>query len=50
VPGPELPSWGRFQKFVGIIVKVLEEEADKEGRKEQSEKDANLGIRKRQKR
>jgi hypothetical protein len=29
VPNPKLPPWERFQKFVGMIVKVPKAEADK---------------------
>jgi len=28
VPGPELPPWARFERLVGMIVKVPKEEAD----------------------
>jgi hypothetical protein len=31
VPGPDLPQWDHFQRFVGMIAKVPKEEADKVG-------------------
>jgi hypothetical protein len=29
VPGQGLPSWERFQRFVGMVVRVPKQEADK---------------------